>query len=77
MTQLLDDTLAAIDRQLSAAYLPTVPEPLPRELEHLVLQLVAFEMHKRGSGATPTEALQVVMEQLSPDAGSADSSVKR
>jgi hypothetical protein len=34
-------TLTAIGRQLSAVYLPTVQEPLPRELKGLVLQLVA------------------------------------
>jgi hypothetical protein len=30
MTTRMDDTLTAIGRQLSIAYLPTVLEPLPR-----------------------------------------------
>jgi hypothetical protein len=45
----MDDTLTAIGRQLSVAYLPTVLEPLPRELNDLAAQLVAFEMRKRKS----------------------------
>jgi hypothetical protein len=36
MTTPMDDTLTAIGRQLSVAYLPTVLEPLPRELNDLV-----------------------------------------
>jgi hypothetical protein len=47
MTTPMDDTLTAIGRQLSVAYLPTVLEQLPRELNDLVAQLVAFEMRKR------------------------------
>ena len=47
MTAPTDDTLTAIGRQLSITYLPTVLEPLPRELNDLVAQLVAFEMRKR------------------------------
>src|SRR5438093_7533448 len=47
MTTPMDDTLTAIGRQLSVAYLPTVLEPLPRELNDLVAQLVAFEMRKQ------------------------------
>jgi len=77
MTPLIDDTLTAIGRQLSAAYLPTVQEPLPRELEDLVLQLVAFEMRKRGSSASPAEGLQFVMAQLASDPSSADPSMGR
>jgi hypothetical protein len=46
MTTPMDDALAAIGRQLSVAYLPTVRWPLPRELEDLVVQLVAFEMDR-------------------------------
>jgi hypothetical protein len=74
MTALLDDTLTAIGRQLSAAYLPTVREPLPTELKDLVVQLVAFEMRKRGPSARSAEALQFVMAQLTPDASSTDPS---
>ena len=47
MTTPMDDTLTAIGRQLSITYLPTVLEPLPRELNDLVAQLVAFEMRNR------------------------------
>ena len=64
MTVLVDDTLNVIGRQLSVAYLPTVREPLPRELKDLVMQLVAFETRKRGSRAISAEALQSVMAQL-------------
>jgi len=46
MTTPTDDTLTAIGRQLSITYLPTVLEPLPRELNDLLAQL-AFEMRKR------------------------------
>jgi hypothetical protein len=77
MTALMDDTLSAIGRQLSVDYLPTVREPLPRELKDLVLQLVAFEMRKRGSSARPAEALRFVMGQLTPDPRSSDPSVRR
>ena len=63
----IDDTPSAIGRDLSAAYLPIVREPLPRELKDLVLQLVASEMRKRGSSARPPEDLQFAMAQLAPD----------
>ncbi len=77
MTTPMDDALAAIGRQLSVAYLPTVRWPLPRELEDLVVQLVAFEMRERGSSAIPAEALQCVMAQPAPDPRSADPSIER
>ena len=77
MTALMDDTLSAIGHQLSVAYLPTVREPLPRELKDLVVQLVAFEMRKRGSSARPAKALQSVMAQLAPDPRSTDLSIRR
>jgi hypothetical protein len=73
----MDHTLAAIGRQLSVAYLPTVREPLPRELEDLVVQLVAFEMRERGSNARPAQALQCVMAELAPDPCSTDPSIGR
>jgi hypothetical protein len=72
MTQPIDDTPSAIGRDLSAAYLPIVREPLPRELKNLVLQLAASEMRKRGSSARPPEDLQLVMAQLAPDPRSTD-----
>jgi hypothetical protein len=77
MTTLTDDTLSAVGRQLSVTYLPTVREPLPRELKDLVVQLVAFEMRKRGSSARPAEALQFAMAQVAPDPRSTDPSVRR
>ena len=72
MTVLMDDPLSAIGRQLSVAYLPTVREPLPRELKDLVVQLVAFEMRERGSSARPAGTPQFVMAQLAPDSRSTD-----
>jgi hypothetical protein len=77
MTTPMDHTLAAIGRQLSVAYLPTVREPLPRELEDLVVQLVAFEMRERGSSARPAEAVQCVMAEPAPDPRSTDPSIGR
>jgi hypothetical protein len=73
----MDDTLAAIGRELSAAYLPTVREPLPRELADLVVQLVAFEMRERGSSARSAEAVQCVMAELAPDLRCTDPSIGR
>jgi hypothetical protein len=73
----MNDTLTAISRQPSDVYLPIVREPLPRELKHLVAQLVALEMRKLGSGTRPSEALQVAMAQLAPAPGSGDPSVDR
>ena len=73
----IHDTLAAIGRELSVAYLATVREPLPRELEDLVAQLVAFEMRKRKPSARPSETLQFVMAQLAPDPSSTDPSIGR
>jgi hypothetical protein len=67
MTTPKRDIFAAIGRELSVAYLPTVREPLPRELADLVVQLVALEMRERGSGARPADALQCVMAQPAPD----------
>jgi hypothetical protein len=77
MTTPIDHTLAAIGHQLSVAYSPTVREPLPRELEDLVVQLVAFEMRQRGSSARPAEAGQCVMAEPAPDPRSTDPSIGR
>jgi hypothetical protein len=63
MRALTKDTLTAIGRQLSAAYLPTVREPLPSELKELVTQLVALEMRRRGSSARLAETLQPAWTQ--------------
>jgi hypothetical protein len=70
-------TLTVIGRELSVTYLPTVREPLPRELEDLVVQLVALEMRERGSGSRPTPALQRGMAQPAPDPRSTDPSIER
>jgi hypothetical protein len=77
MAAITDDTLSAIGRQLSAAYLPTVQEPLPRELKNLVVQLVSFEMRKRGSSVKPAQALEFALAQLAPDPRSTEPSVRR
>jgi hypothetical protein len=77
MTTPMDDTLTAIGRQLSVAYLPTVLEPLPRRLNDLVAQLVAFEMRKREPSARPSETLQFVTAALAPDPSSTDPSIGR
>jgi hypothetical protein len=44
MTAHMHEAIAAIGRQLSAAYTPIVLEPLPSRLKELVDQLVASEM---------------------------------
>ena len=74
MTTPMHDILAAVGRELSVTYLPTVREPLPRELEDLVVQLVAFGMRERGSSARPAEAVQCVMADLAPDPRATDPS---
>ena len=66
MTTLKDETRAP-RRQRPFAYRPTMREPLPRELEDLVFQLIAFEMHRRGSGAKPADDSQSVKAPLAPD----------
>jgi hypothetical protein len=76
MSTRMDDTLAAIGRELSVAYLPTVREPLPRELADLVAQLVAFERRERGLSARPA-ALQCAMAQPVPDPRPTDPSIER
>ena len=63
MPALTKDTLTAIGRQLSVAYLPTVREPLPSELKDLVAHLVALEVRRRGSSASLAEALHLVERQ--------------
>jgi hypothetical protein len=77
MSTRMDDTLAPIGRELSVAYLPTVREPLPRELEDLVVQLVAFEMRERGSGAKAAAVSQCVIAQPASDPRATDPSFGR
>jgi hypothetical protein len=59
MTTIKDETHAP-RCQRPFAYRPTVREPLPRELEDLVFELVPLGMHKRGSGAQPADDSQSV-----------------
>jgi hypothetical protein len=77
MTTPTDDTLTAIGRQLSVAYLPTILEPLPKELNDLVAQLVAFETRKRESSARPSETVQFAVAQLAPEPSSTHPSISR
>ena len=63
MRALTKDTLAAIGRELSVAYLPTVEEPVPSEFKELVGQLVALEMRWRGASARLEEFPQLVWTQ--------------
>jgi hypothetical protein len=58
MTMSMHAALAAIGRQLDADYLPPLGTPLPRELEDLLAQLVAYEIRKRGSTERSGEGLQ-------------------
>lgn len=52
----MHEARATIGRLLHAEYVPMLAEPLPRELEHLIAQLVACET--RGGGSSePLEAL--------------------
>jgi hypothetical protein len=49
--------LSAIGCENHAEHLPSLVEPLPRELEDLIAQLVAFEIGKRGSTERSVEVL--------------------
>ena len=48
MNASIDDSPAAIGPQSSLDVLPSLAEPLPRELNNLIAQLIAFETRKRG-----------------------------
>lgn len=48
---------AAIGRLLHAEYVPMLTEPLPRELKHLIAQLVAREASREEAGEHAFEAL--------------------
>jgi len=52
----MQDARAAIGRLLHTEYVPMLTEPLPRELRHLIAQLVARETCAGGS-SEPLEAL--------------------
>jgi hypothetical protein len=58
MTESMHALLTALCRDLHADYWPTLTDPLPRELEDLIAQLVAFEAGKRGSPERSVEILQ-------------------
>jgi hypothetical protein len=47
MATLTQAALTAIARQLGADCLPTLTTPLPRELENLLAQLVAYDNRKQ------------------------------
>jgi hypothetical protein len=66
MTTLKDKTCAH-RRQRPLAYSPTVREPLPKEFEDLMFQLIAFVKRKRGSCAKPADHLQSVRAPIAPD----------
>jgi hypothetical protein len=66
MTESMHALLTAIGRELHADYLPTLTDPLPRELEDLIAQLVAFEAGKRGSTERSVEILQSSIAHAGP-----------
>lgn len=72
MNASIDDSPSAIGPQSPVDVLPSLAEPLPRELNNLVAQLVAFETRKRGSSARPLDVLQSVMAQMAPHPRSTD-----
>jgi hypothetical protein len=47
----------AIGRLLQTEYVPMLTEPLPRELKHLIAQLVAREAYREGPGDHSLAAL--------------------
>jgi hypothetical protein len=60
MTAPMRTALTAIAHQLDADFLPTLAMPLPRELETLLAQLVAYDNRKRKSiGRRADEQLQL------------------
>jgi hypothetical protein len=58
MINSMHPAFTAICRELDADYLPNLAKPLPRELEDLLAQLVAYEIRKRGSTEHSVEELQ-------------------
>jgi hypothetical protein len=47
----------AVGRLLQAEYVPVLTEPLPRELKHLIAQLIAREAYRKGPSDHSLEAL--------------------
>jgi hypothetical protein len=66
MNASIDDSPSAIGPQSPLDVLPSWAEPLPRELNNLIAQLIAFDTRKRGSNARPLDVLQSVMAQMAP-----------
>ena len=66
MNASIDDSPSAIGPQSPLDVLPSLAEPLPRELNDPIAQLIAFETRKRGSNARPLDVLQSVMAQMAP-----------
>ena len=77
MNASIDDSPSAIGPQSPLDVLPSWAEPLPRELNNLIAQLIAFETRKRGSNARPLDVLQPVMAQMAPQPQSTDYSIER
>ena len=72
MNASIDDSPSAIGPQSPLDVLPSLAEPLPRELNNLIAQLIALETRKRGSNARPLDVLQSVMAQMAPHPRSTD-----
>ena len=72
MNASIDDSPSAIGPQSWLDVLPSLAEPLPRELNNLIAQLIAFETRKRGSNARPLDVLQSAMAQMAPHPRSTD-----
>jgi hypothetical protein len=63
----IDDSPSTIDPRSPVHVLPILAEPLPRELNDLIAQLVAFETRKRGGGVRRSVSL---LQRMSATAGS-------
>ena len=72
MNASIDDSPSAIGPQSPLDVLPSLAEPLPRELNNLIAQLIAFETRKRGIERRPLDVLQSVMAQMAPHPRSTD-----
>jgi hypothetical protein len=63
MTMSTRAALIAIGRQLDTDYLPSLAKPLPRELEDLLAQLVAYEFRKSGEKSDPARSCIPLSDQ--------------
>ena len=72
MNASIDDSPSAIGPQSPVDVLPSLAEPLPRELNNLIAQLIAIETRKRGIERLPLDVLQSVMAQMAPHSRSTD-----